>query len=105
MDAYSYDNYLYMTGATEYHTFNKKLWFQAYDALNEWVEAQENKNKYRCPDQLYAYEQWCPREFQTFYGIVRYNYDIQRNVFDTDYLKSIYREKQDLQSTNYNKSS
>ena len=85
--------------------FNRKLWFQAFDSLNEWIESQENKNKFRCPDQLYAYEQWCPRDFQTFHAIERYDYDVKRNVFDADYLKSMFREKQSIENpAHYNQS-
>ena len=48
------------TGGQPHHTWNKKLCFEARDTLLSCVNRQSNGNKYRCPDELYAYEMWCP---------------------------------------------
>ena len=44
--------------------WNKKNCFEARDTLFACVDAQDNKNKFRCPDELYAYEMWCPNDFR-----------------------------------------
>ena len=44
--------------------WNKKLCFEARDVLHDCVDRQPNANKLRCPDELYAYEMWCPGEFR-----------------------------------------
>ena len=49
---------------TQYNGWNRKLCFEARDTLHSCVDAQENGNKYRCPDELYAYEMWCPNDFR-----------------------------------------
>ena len=49
---------------TDYAPFNRKLCFEARDLLSDCVATHENGNKFRCPDELYAYEQWCPADVQ-----------------------------------------
>ena len=51
-------------GGASHHSWNKKLCFEARDTLLSCMNSQPNGNKYRCPDQLYAYEMWCPTEVQ-----------------------------------------
>ena len=53
---------LYHQGQAAQHNWNKKLCFEARDTLLSCVERQPNGNKFRCPDQLYAFEMWCPTE-------------------------------------------
>ncbi len=55
---------LYAMGKVHNDNFNRKLCFQARDTLYACVDQQENANKYRCPDELYAYEMWCPVDFR-----------------------------------------
>ena len=62
MSLLSDDKYYFLSG-TQYYKWNKKLCFAARDALYECVDATPNGNKYRCPDELYAYEMWCPVDF------------------------------------------
>ena len=45
--------------------WNKKLCWEARDTLFACVDAPDsNGNKFRCPDELYAYEMWCPNDFR-----------------------------------------
>jgi hypothetical protein len=57
------DERFQLMGNSHNYMWNKKLCFQARDALFDCVDQQENGNKFRCPDQLYAYEMWCPPDF------------------------------------------
>ena len=54
---------------TAQHGWNKKLCFEARDTLFSCADAQENGNKYRCPDELYAYEMWCPNDFRRMHSV------------------------------------
>jgi hypothetical protein len=54
MMSFGDDRFGLMSGQQGYQ-WNRKLCFQARDTLYGCVEAQENGNKYRCPDELYAY--------------------------------------------------
>ena len=59
------DGRLLGLGNSAHMNWNRKICFEARDTLFECVDSQPNKNKFRCPDQLYAYEMWCPTEFRT----------------------------------------
>lgn len=59
---------IFAMGNSQQVMFNKKLCFEARDALFDCTDAQPNGNKYRCPDQLYAYEMWCPNDFRTIHA-------------------------------------
>ncbi len=58
------DNKYGTMGNSSFYRWNKKMCFQSRDTLYDCMDQQENDNKYRCPDELYAYEMWCPSEFQ-----------------------------------------
>ena len=73
--------------------FNKKLCYYAFDSLNECVSQQSNENKYRCPDQLYAYDQWCPPAFQAVASHHKYKTDLENFMYDKDAVAQINREK------------
>ena len=60
---------LYVQGQGAQHAWNKKLCFESRDTLLSCVESQPNGNKFRCPDQLYAYEMWCPTEVKRMTSI------------------------------------
>ncbi|CAI2383789.1 unnamed protein product [Moneuplotes crassus] len=75
------------------YTFNRKLCYQAYDTLNECISKQDNKNKYRCPDELYAYDQFCPSSFQSMVKVNRYRNDLERAFYDQEALDQINKEK------------
>merc|ERR1711865_210776 len=55
-------------GYSEQNGWNKKICWEAKDVLFECANSQENKNKYRCPDELYAYEMWCPPAFRRIHA-------------------------------------
>ena len=55
-------NRLVLAGNNAQHSYNKKLCFEARDTLKSCIDKQSNGNKFRCPDELYAYEMWCPTE-------------------------------------------
>ena len=62
---------IYALGNNAQYAFNKKLCFEARDTLYECVDSQENGNKLRCPDQLYAYEMYCPADFRRVHTFQR----------------------------------
>ena len=70
--------------------WNRKLCFEAQDALVECTQAQDNKNKYRCPDQLYAYEMWCPPDFRA----VHQNRRLHEDQFEKDFPPHLLQYKQ-----------
>ena len=59
---------MFAMGNDQQLQWNKKLCFQARDALFDCVDAQPNGNKLRCPDELYGYEMWCPTEFRAVHS-------------------------------------
>ena len=59
---------LFAMGNNQQQGWNKKLCFEARDSLYDCVDGQSNGNKLRCPDQLYAYEMWCPTEFRRIHS-------------------------------------
>lgn len=65
----------YLIGNSTFYNFNRKLCFQARDALYECQDTHENKNKFRCPDELFAYEKWCPGDFQKVNTARKMEYD------------------------------
>ena len=76
--------------------WNKNLCFQARDALYECVDAQENGNKFRCPDQLYAYDMWCPAEFRRLHTAKRQKDKLDELVYDKEWLERNNYAKQTL---------
>ena len=65
------DDRLNFIGNFHNYAWNRKLCFEARDTLFDCVDAQENSNKLRCPDQLYAYEMWCPPDFRKVHSANR----------------------------------
>ena len=43
--------------------WNRKLCFESRDTLFKCTEG-VGGNKFKCPDELYAYEMWCPAGFR-----------------------------------------
>ena len=68
-------------GNNAQHVFNKKLCFEARDTLISCVEKQPNGNKYRCPDELYAYEMWCPTEVKRLTSTSRHREEREASLF------------------------
>ena len=78
------DTKLFATGNPFNYNFNKKLCFQARDGLYDCVDQQENGNKFRCPDQLYAYEMWCPPDFRRIHSSIRRKDKMDAELYDVD---------------------
>ena len=87
---------LYVQGQGANHTWNKKLCFEARDTLISCVDQQPNANKFRCPDQLYAYEMWCPTEVQRLTSIQQRQDARDADLFDKDMLYRLNMEKQTI---------
>jgi len=63
------DSHLYSRiNAVKSYEWNKKICFEARDALFECVESTDNQNKFKCPDQLYSYEMWCPADVRRIFS-------------------------------------
>ena len=67
-------------------SWNKKLCFEAKDTLFACVDKQENGNKFRCPDELYAYEMWCPTEVKRLSSVQRRAEERDAALFDQTML-------------------
>ena len=61
--------------------WNKKLCFEARDTLLSCVDSQPNGNKFRCPDELYAYEMWCPTEVRRMTSMRRVKDQTEASLF------------------------
>ena len=72
------------SGHAAHHSWNKKLCFEARDTLLSCVASQPNGNKYRCPDQLYAYEMWCPTEVKRLTSMQQRQDERDAAVFTQD---------------------
>merc|ERR1712167_491549 len=74
--------------------WNKELCFEARDTLHACVDAQENGNKYRCPDELYAYEMWCPNDFRRKHSHLKRIAGIESEMYDVEWVNKVNSEKQ-----------
>ena len=87
---------LFTSGSRAGQMWNKKLCFEARDTFNGCVDKQPNGNKFRCPDELYAYEMWCPTEVRRLTTMQRRADDRDAMMFDVDMLANLNREKQTI---------
>jgi len=85
------DDRFYLMGNAHGNIFNRKLCFQARDALFSCVDDPSvgNGNKYRCPDQLYAYEMWCPVDFRRVHSQIRLKEKADAQLYDQDWLQKV----------------
>ena len=60
------------------------------------IRLQENGNKFRCPDELYAYEMWCPTEVRRLESVRRVKEQREATMFDADMLAKLNLEKQTI---------
>ena len=74
---------------TAQNGWNKKLCFEARDTLFACADSQENGNKYRCPDELYAYEMWCPSDFRHKHSNLKRKADIDAQMYDKEWVDSV----------------
>ena len=72
--------------------WNKKLCFEAKDDLFSCAD-KNNGNKYTCPDELYAYEMWCPNDFRRIHSVLKRKDDLEREIYDKDYVNKINSER------------
>jgi hypothetical protein len=97
------DDRFYFMGNSHGYNFNRKLCFQARDALFDCVDdsATGNGNKFRCPDQLYAYEMWCPADFRRIHSNMRRKNKIDEDMNDAEWVKKVNIDKQTLKEGHY----
>ena len=73
--------------------WNKKMCFEARDTLFACAEQQENQNKFRCPDELYAYEMWCPKDFRRIHSHLKRKEDMQNEMYDKQQVDTINSQR------------
>ena len=95
------DNRLHLIGNFHVYNWNKKLCWESRDTFFECVEKTDNGNKYRCPDQLYAYEMWCPPDFRRIESQKKSKEDIDSQMYDAEWVNRINKEKQTIKSGHY----
>ena len=78
---------------TSQNGWNKKLCFEARDTLFACADAQENGNKFRCPDELYAYEMWCPNDFRRMHSAWKKRGDLESEIYDKAMVDKINSER------------
>ena len=78
-----------MFGDSQRYQWNKKLCWEARDTLFKCVDSTENGNKYRCPDELYAYEMYCPNDFRTHHSMQRRFGEVESLLYNQDYLDKV----------------
>ena len=97
------DDRFFFMGNFHGYNFNRKLCFQARDSLFDCVDdpATGNGNKHRCPDQLYAYEMWCPTDFRRIHSAQRRKQKIDAELYTDDFVESVNIDKQTLKTGHY----
>ena len=97
------DDRFHFMGNFHGYNFNRKLCFQARDTLFECVDdpATGNGNKFRCPDQLYAYEMWCPPDFRRVHSQKRSKDKIDAQLYDPEWVQKVNIDKQTIKSGHY----
>lgn len=93
---------LYLQGNSQQIAWNKKLCFEARDTLYDCVDATPNGNKLRCPDQLYAYEMWCPAEFRRMQSANFQKQALDQAQYDADWVNKVNRAKQTITNGHMN---
>ena len=84
---------LTLSGNMTQQVWNRKLCWEAKDTLFACVDRQENGNKFRCPDELYAYEMWCPTEVRRLESVRRVKEQREATMFDAEMLAKLNLEK------------
>ena len=97
------DDRFHYLGNFHGYTFNRKLCFQARDSLFECVDDTNtgNGNKFRCPDQLYAYEMWCPIDFRRIHSNRRRKNNIDSQMYDEDWVEKVNIDRQTLKNGHF----
>ena len=87
------DDRLFVIGNPNNYGWNKKLCFQARDSLFECADSQDNGNKFRCPDELYAYEMWCPADFRRVHSTKRRSNPLNELIYKTSSISNTWIEQ------------
>ena len=98
------DDRFYLMGNAHGYGFNRKLCFQARDSLFDCVDDPNTGagNKFRCPDQLYAYEMWCPPDFRRIHSNMRRKNKIDAELYpDPEWINSVNQNQQTLKSGHF----
>ena len=95
------DDRVSFIGSQYSSSMNRKMCFQARDLLADCTDSQPNGNKMRCPDELYAYEMWCPSDFRNVTQKNRRREEFDRQNYDADYIANLNRRKQTVHISNY----
>ena len=91
-----HEKQLSMLGRLEIDGWNRKMCWEARDTLFACVDQHENKNKFRCPDELYAYEQWCPADFRRVASYKKRREEREMLDFDPDWIQRNNISKQSI---------
>ena len=97
------DDRVYFMGQQYASAMNRKMCFQARDLLADCVDAQPNGNKMRCPDELYAYEMWCPNDFRFVTQKDRRREQFDRENYNPEFIAENNRRKQTIHFNNFSK--
>ena len=76
----------------EYNGWNRKLCFEARDTLFACTDS-AGGNKHRCPDELYAYEMWCPVDFRRIHAYKKRKDTMDAEIYDAKYLEELNADK------------
>ena len=76
----------------EQHGWNKKLCFEARDTLFQCTES-VGGNKFKCPDELYAYEMWCPADFRRIQSVRKRKADFDATMYTAESLADLNSER------------
>ena len=87
---------LFAQGQTNQMGWNKKLCWEAKDTLFSCVDRTENGNKFRCPDELYAYEMWCPAEMRRMTSHKKVREDLEATMYTQEMLDRLSLQKQTI---------
>ena len=76
----------------EQHGWNRKLCFEARDTLFQCTDSLGG-NKFKCPDELYAYEMWCPTDFRRMQSIRKRKADRDATLYSAEMLANLNSER------------
>jgi hypothetical protein len=65
------------------------------------VDQTSNGNKFRCPDQLYAYEMWCPPDFRRINTSLRRKEKMDKEMYDPEWVKEVNRERNTIRTAGH----
>ena len=81
----------------EHIGWNRKLCFEARDTLFSCTD-EKGGNKFKCPDELYAYEMYCPVGFRRIHAFRKRSGDRDAELYSKEYLADINSDKAHIKS-------